>query len=141
MNRDRIKVFVNEIFIGSGSTRPDSNSDPESTRSRVKSAGSTRPVVCLLFLVYIPIPHITPYPQPYYQPTLSPDYPPSPTPDQPPNWTRNPSPRLFLHFHNYFNSLFASTPTPTRPDPSPRPDPPNLSKIFTITSILRSHQP
>ena len=29
---------------GSGSTRPDTNSAPESTRPRVNSAGSTRPV-------------------------------------------------------------------------------------------------
>ena len=29
---------------GSGSTRPGTNSAPESTRPRVKSAGSTRPV-------------------------------------------------------------------------------------------------
>ena len=32
-------------FMGSGSTRPDTNSARESTRPRVNSAGSTRPLI------------------------------------------------------------------------------------------------
>ena len=37
---------------GSGSTRPDTNSARESTRPRVNSAGSTRPVIFFLIEVY-----------------------------------------------------------------------------------------
>ena len=37
------KTAIGYLF-GSGSTRPGTNSAPESTRPRVNSAGSTRPV-------------------------------------------------------------------------------------------------
>ena len=33
------------MLVGSGSTRPDTNSARESTRPRVNSAGSTRPLI------------------------------------------------------------------------------------------------
>ena len=40
----RHKLTYGAEEIGSGSTRPGTNSAPESTRPRVNSAGSTRPV-------------------------------------------------------------------------------------------------
>ena len=40
----RYKVLVLALVDGHGSTRPVTNSAPESSRPRVNSAGSTRPV-------------------------------------------------------------------------------------------------
>ena len=37
--------MITSIFLGSGSTRPDTNSARESTRPGVNSAGSTRPLI------------------------------------------------------------------------------------------------
>ena len=71
------------------------------------------------FLVYIPIPHITPYPQPCYQqnPSPRPTSHSRPDPDPLPDFFHfhnNFISSFFVHFYNKFNSWFTSTLTPNR---------------------------
>ena len=83
---------------------------------------------CLLFLVYIPIPHITHLPKPCY-PSLT----------QPPDRTPPPKKKkkcLFFHSHKNFTSPFTSTLTP-QPDPPPlRPDLPPPIFFFEFSQKL-----
>ena len=59
LSHQSISDYSLEVYVvhsgvfGSRSTRPDTNSARESTRPRVNSAGSTRPLICPIFrLIY-----------------------------------------------------------------------------------------